>query len=303
MRTLHAFLGLLVLLASAAAPAGAAIVLLKDGARIEGTVLSATPKELVIQTPAGTRRVDASLVRSVEYETAAPPRAVPAPAPAYPAAPRKEPWRSGTDNLFSFGFGLAAPLSDVDFGAIGGGRANDGDLGPLFGVRYLRSLTPRFAAGADFDYLHRSATNSPGLLPLADASVSGDNLLFMGIARWHMIEHGTARPYLLAGAGLSRSWTRIEAAPIPGFAWTDTNTDEVRRLVDDAVWAFAGTARLGLDLSWDFADPAVFSLEAGWTSLQRRSYAATRSGRDLGLESVSSRLNLFTFAARWSWRW
>lgn len=299
MKTLRSLLGLLVLLASAAAPAGAAIVLLKDGARIEGTVLSATPQEVVLQTPSGPRRIDSSLVRSIEYETGAAPPA----APSYPEAPRKEPWRSGTDNLFSFGFGLAAPLSDVDFGAIGGGRANDGDLGPLFGVRYLRSVSPRFAAGVDFDYLHRSATNSPGLLRLANASVLGDNLLFMGVARWHLTGHGTARPYLLAGAGLSRSWTRVEAAPIPGFAWTDTNTDETRRLIDDSSWALAATARLGLDLSWDFTDPAVFSLEAGWTALQRRTYAATRSGRDLGLESVSSRLNLFTFAARWSWRW
>ncbi|MDP3543791.1 MAG: hypothetical protein Q8T11_15090 [Elusimicrobiota bacterium] len=298
MKTLRAFLGLLALLASSSAPADAAVVRLKDGARIEGTVLSATARELVIQTPAGPRRIDAGLVRSVEYDAEAA-----APAPSYPSPLRREPWRSGTDHLFSFGFGLAAPLSDVDFSAIGGGRANDGDIGPLFGVRYLRSVTPRFAAGVDFDYLHRSATNSPGLLPLADASVIGDNLLFMGVARWHMIGHGSARPYLLAGAGLSRSWTRIEAAPIPGFAWTDTNTDEVRRLVDDAAWAFAGTARLGLDFSWDFADPALFSLEAGWTALQRRTYAATRSGRDLGLDSVSSRLNLFTFAARWSWRW
>ncbi|MCR4294152.1 MAG: hypothetical protein NUW21_01355 [Elusimicrobia bacterium] len=301
MKTLRACLGLLVLLAAAAAPAEAAIVLLKDGARIEGTVISATPKELVIQTPGGPRRIDASLVRSVEYEAGTAPAAPPA--PAYPAAPRKEPWRSGTDHLFSFGFGLAAPLSDVDFGAIGGGKANDGDIGPLFGVRYLRSLSSRFAAGVDFDYLHRSATNSPGLLPLADASVSGDNLLFMGIARWHVIDHGSARPYLLGGVGASRSWTRIEAAPIPGFAWTDTNTDEVRRLVDDAAWAFAGTARLGIDFSWDFADPALFSLEAGWTALQRRTYGAARSGRDLGLESVSTRLNLFTFAGRWSRRW
>lgn len=298
MRTLRAIL--IVLLISAAVPAGAAIVLLKDGARIEGTVLSAGPREIVIQTAAGPRRIDAALVRSVEYETGP---ASPAAAPPAPEAARREPWRSGTDNLFSFGFGLAAPLSDVDFGAIGGGRANDGDLGPLFGLRYLRSVTPRFAAGADFEFLHRSATDSPGLLPLADASVLGDNLLFMGVARWLLVDHGRARPYVLGGAGLSRSWTRVEAAPIPGFAWTDTNTDETRRLIDDAAWALAATARLGVDFSWDFADPAIFSLEAGWTALQRRTYAATSSGRDLGLESVSSRLNLFTFAARWSWRW
>lgn len=297
MRTARTIL--LLLLAAAAAPAGAAIVRLKDGATIEGTVLSATAKELVIQTPAGPRRVDAALVSTVEYE-AAPlaerPRLTEAP-------PGSEPWRSDEKNSVSFAFGLAAPLDDVDFAAVGGGRANDGDLGPLLGVRYLRSFTSRFAAGADLDYLHRSATDSPSLLPLANASVFGDNLLLLAVARWRLIDHGVARPYVLGGAGASRSWTKIEAAPLPGFAWTDTNTDETRRLVDDEAWAFAAAARLGIDFNWDFADPAVFSVEAGWTALESRTYAATRAGRNLGLTSVSARLDLFTLAARWSLRW
>lgn len=291
---------LLILLASTAAPAGAAVVRLKDGATIEGTVISATARELVIQTPAGPRRVDADLVRSVEYETAAPPPEKPrAPASAFPP----EPWRSDEKNLFSFGLGLAAPLSDVDFAAVGGGRASDGDVGPLFGVRYLRSYTSRLSAGLDLDYLHRAATDSPGLLPLANASVLGDNLLMLTVARWHLLDRGAARPYILAGAGASRSWTRIEAAPIPGFAWSDTDTDETRRLVDDAAWAFAAAARLGIDFDWEFAGPGVFGLEAGWTGLVSRTYGATRSGRDLGLTSVSSRLDLLTIAARWSLRW
>lgn len=283
----------------AAAPAGAAVVRLKDGARIEGTVVSATDREIVIRTAAGPRRVDAALVRSVEYETETAPAAAPRP----PAAPGKEPWRSEDRNIVSFAFGLAAPLDDVDFASIGGGRANDGDLGPLLGVRYLRSFSSRFAAGLDLDYLHRSATDSPNLLPLANASVFGDNLLMLAVGRWHLLDSGSARPYLLGGAGASRSWTRIEAAPIPGFAWTDTNTDETRRLVDDEAWAFAAAARLGVDFNWEFADPAVFSVEAGWTALESRTYGATRAGRDLGLSSVSSRLDLFTLAARWSLRW
>lgn len=287
-----AWAAILLLLASASAPAGAAIVRLKDGAAIEGTVISADGRELVIRTPAGPRRVDAALVRSVEYEAASP-----------PYAPPSEPWRSEDKNLLSLGFGLAAPLSRVDFHAVGGGRASEGDLGPLIGARYLRSVTSRLAAGLDLDYLHRAATDSPGLLPLADSSVAGDNLLMLAVARWHLIDHGSVRPYLLGGAGASRSWTRIDSAPIRGFAWTDTNTDEARRLVDDSVWAFAAAARLGVDFDWEFADPAVIGLEAGWTGLESRTYGATRSGRDLGLTSVSSRLDLFTFAVRWSLRW
>lgn len=287
---------LLILLAAAATPARAAVVRLKDGGRIEGSVLSATAAEIVIQTGTGTRRIAADRVRTIEYETQAPP----APQPAWSGASSLP---SEEKNLFSLGVGLSAPLSDVNFAGIGGGSASNGDLGPQVGVRYLRLVTRRFAAGMDFDYLHRAGTNSPGLLPLANSSVLGDNLLFMGIARWHLIDHGFARPYLLGGAGVSRSWTRIEASPISGFAWTDTNTAEVRRLVDDTVWAFAAAARVGIDFEWEFSEPAVFSLEGGWTGLENRRYDATKSGRDLGLEGVSGRLDFFTLAARWSWRW
>lgn len=287
---------LLLLLAAAAVPAGGAVVRLKDGGRLEGDVVKADSRELVIRTAEGTRRVDAGLVQSVEYETPPPRAALPSP----PAAPA---WRSEDRNVVSFGLGLAAPLSSVDFKSIGGGEANDGDLGPILGVRWLRTMSGGLAAGLDMDYLHRSQTASPGLLPRADSSVAGDNLLLLAIARWHMTDRGVARPYLLGGAGASRSWTRIESAPIRGFAWTDTNTDEARRLVDDSVWAWAWTARAGVDFNWEFADPAVFGLEAGLTGLESRTYSATGAGRDLGLSTVSSRLNLFTLTARWSWRW
>jgi len=295
MRTTIAFL---LLLFAAALPSRAAVVLLKDGGRLEGSIVSSTTKEVVIQTAAGSRRIEAERVQSIEYDsgTKLPPQADAAPAWAPDSA-------KDAKNLFSLGLGLAGPLSDVNFGVIGGGSASNGDIGPLIGMRYLRAFSSRVAAGFDLDYFHRGATDSPGLLPMADASVRGDNLLFMGIARWFILDTKSVRPYLLGGVGMSRSSTRIDASPIPGFAWTDTNTDEVRRLVDDTAWAFASTARLGVDFDWEFAGPSVFGLEAGWTGISNRRYAATRSGRDLGLDSVSGPLNVFMLAARWSWRW
>jgi hypothetical protein len=291
---------LLLLLAAAAAPVHAAVVRLKEGGSIEGKILSADGREVVVQTSGGPRRIPADRVQGIDYEAAPPPAPLYNPAPVGAGESRMT---LGGQNLISFGLGLAAPLSDVDFTPIGGGSASNGDVGPLIGIRYLRNMNKRFAAGLDFDYLHRSATNSSGLLPFADASVTGDNLVFMAIGRWYLVEEGGAKPYLLGGAGVSRSWTYIDAAPIRGFAWSDTNTDEVRRLVDDGVWAFASTARLGVDFDWEFAEPSVFSLEAGWTGLASRRYAATRFGRDLGLDSVGGRLNLFILTARWSWRW
>lgn len=294
---------LAVLLLAAASAADAAIVRLKDGGRVEGTVLSATPQEVTIQTPGGARRIDAAAVQSIEYET--PPADETRATGTGVVVGSGEPLPSHRDdrNLLSFGFGLAAPLTDVNFGSIGGGSASNGDLGPLIGIRYLRSISGRLAAGAEFEYIHRGGTRSPGLLPRADASVYGDNLMFMGLLRWHLVERGSVRPYLLGGAGVSRSSTRIDAAPTPGFAWTDTNTDEARRLIDGSAWAPAGTARFGVDFDWEFAEPAVFSLEAGWTGVGDRRFSATSSGRDLGLASVEGRLNLFVLAARWSVRW
>ncbi|UPT73167.1 MAG: hypothetical protein M0D55_14900 [Elusimicrobiota bacterium] len=244
------------------------------------------------------RRVDAALVRGIEYEAPA------APAPAAPPASAASSTSGPPDkNVFSLAFGLGAPLDDVGFGAVGGGTANDGDIGPLLGARWLRELDGKLALGADLEYFHRGATNSPGLLPLANSSVSGDNFLFMGVARWYLTERGNARPYVLGGAGVSRSWTRVDSAPRPGFAWTDTNTDEARRLIDDGAWALAGTARAGVDFGWELMGPALFGLEAGYTWLQRRRFEATPAGRDLGLTGVDGALRVFTFAARWSWRW
>jgi opacity protein-like surface antigen len=303
MKTVNALLILVLILA---APAHAAVVRLKDGGRVEGTVMSTTAREVLVQTSGGPRRIDAALVQSIEYESGAAPATTVVPSRSEPVGAGESVYATAPHdekNLLSFALGLAAPLSDVNFAPIGGGSANNGDLGPLIGIRYLRSLSRRFAAGVDFEYLHRSGTDSPSLLPLANASVFGDNLVFMGIARWHMTDGGRVRPYLLGGAGVSRSWTKIDAAPITGFTWTDTNTDEVRRLVDDAAWAFASTARVGVDFDWDFAEPAIFSLEAGWTGLESKRFGATRSGRDLGIEAVSGRLNFFVLAARWSVRW
>lgn len=295
---------LVALLLAAASASNAAIVRLKDGGRVEGTVLSATPQEVTIQTPGGARRIDAGAIQSIEYETA--PSSFETRATGTGVVVGSgEPLPSHHDdkNLLSFALGMSAPLSDVNFGSIGGGSASNGDLGALIGIRYLRALNGSLAAGADFEYIHRGGTRSPGLLPRADASVYGDNLMFMGLLRWHLIARGAVRPYLLGGAGVSRSSTRIDAAPNPGFAWTDTNTDEARRLIDGTAWAPAGTVRLGVDFDWEFAEPAVFGLEAGWTGVGDRRYAATASGRDLGLTSVEGRLSLFVLAARWSLRW
>lgn len=281
---------------AAAVSARGATVFLKGGGRLEGRVVSSSGEAVILDTSQGRVRIPSDRVQSIDYGTAAP-----AAPPAASPAPREDRERlfEPRNQTLSIGFGLVAPLSDVDFGEIRGGRASNGDVGPFIGFQYFYSQTPRLDWGAEFDYADRTGTTSPGLMPNALSSVSGDTLLFLGLLKYRLTDRGRVRPYALVGAGAHRTSTTIDAQPNPGFVWNDTQTDETRRLVDDSAWGFAMSARLGLDFG--FAEPSVFSLEAGWTQLASASDHAAPAGSALGLSGVSGPIRLFTLTARWGW--
>jgi hypothetical protein len=283
---------IVLLAAFARGPARAATVYLKEGGRLEGTVVSSTEKAVELETSQGRVSIAADRVLRVDDSPAA---SVVRSRPALAEKPLFDPPQQ---NL-SFAFGLAAPLNDVDFSPIGGGTANNGDVGPAIGLQYLYLATPRTGWGLEFDYYGRGETDSPGLVPSANAHVFGDTLLILGVVKHSLIESGSVRPYLLLGAGAHRTSTTVDARPFDGFAWSDTGTDEPRRLIDASATGFAASARLGLDFG--FADPGVFSLEAGWTMLASAEYGATPQGRALGLSGVRGPLNYFTFMGRWGW--
>ncbi len=167
-------------------------------------------------------------------------------------------------------------------------------------MQYLHKVVPRAAVGLDFHWYYRSGTDSPDLLSASSARVLGDTLLLMGALKYELTDHGAARPYLQLGAGAHRTSTTIYVRPDPGFTWSDTSTGERRRIVDDASWGGAFSARLGVDFSID--EPYIFSVEAGWTGVTTANYHATKQGEALGLSGVSGPLNFFTLAARMGWR-
>lgn len=293
------------LAAWAAGTAVGAVVILRDGTVYTGTVVSATAAEIVLYTPEGTRHIPAEAVRSIDYSAGGPSPKLAAPAPPPAAPPFESPREPDDERLFgprrehvSFEFGLAVPYSDVSFAEAGGGRASDGDAGALFGLRWLHDASSRWSAGAEFRFEGRSETDSPGLLPNADAGVSGQSVLFLGLVR-RTFGRETPRPYLLVGAGAHHTTLTVDAAPKPGFVWSDTATVETRRLVDGDAWGAALTARAGLDLM--AREPGTLSLEAGWTLLSRERYSATAAGRALGLTAVTAPVDLFTVAVRWGW--
>ena len=202
-------------------------------------------------------------------------------------------------HMISIGAGLAEPVSKVHFRSIGGGSADNGDLGIQLGAQYVYFPTPRLGAGFEADYFSRSGTLSTRLYPAADARVAGDTWLMLAILRYSLRETGTVRPFVLAGAGGSWNKTTIDVRP---SVWADTATHETRRLVDDSAWAPAASVRLGLDIRLDALSPGCISLEAGWTGIAAARYGATPRGRALGLDGVSAPLHLLSFTARHAWR-
>lgn len=201
--------------------------------------------------------------------------------------------------LVSLGLGLIEPVSKIHLRSIGGGTADNGDLGAQLGAQYVYFLTPRVGAGLEVDYFNRSGTLSTRLYPAADASVSGDTWLLLAILRCALMDRGSARPFVLLGVGGAWNKTMIDVRP---SVWPDTTTHETRRLIDDSAWTPAASVRLGLDIDADALSPGLVTLEAGWTGLAGARYAATPRGEALGLRNVSGPLNIIFFTARYGWR-
>jgi opacity protein-like surface antigen len=292
-----------LLLAALAVPASAAVVHLKDGSRVRGTVVSATARDVRVHTENGTLNIEADKISRIDYDEkeAEPERSAPEQVRYRPRAAEPERRSTGeAPQMFSINFGFSNPLSRVDFSSTGGGSGDNGDTGFVLGAQYAYYVTRRLAVGMNLEFMNRGQTNSHSLLPSANTDVFGNTMLVMPVLRYSLTSEGTARPYLLAGIGSNRTSTIIESTPDAGFIWDDTSSAETRTLVDESRWGLATTARFGIDFM--LADPALFSVEFGWTGISNSDYAATRAGQDLGLEKVTGDLNILTIAARWGWR-
>ncbi len=151
---------------SASGAAQAAVVYLKQGGHLEGTLLSSTGGALVIETAQGRVSVDLSRVKNVDYGRA------PVPAPSDLPAPQALPAGS---QMLSLDFGLAAPLNDVRLsGTAGGASVNDGATGPAFGLQYLYYASSRLGWGVEFDYFNRNDADSANLLPSEPSASNGE---------------------------------------------------------------------------------------------------------------------------------
>lgn len=288
MRTRSTFIAAF-LLAACAARAECAVVTLKDGGILLGRVVGQNANAVELAAPGGTLRIDVDRIQSIDYGTAA--------FASKPAAPAAKNGRRR--QLFSAGFGLLEPVGRINFNSVGGGSADQGDLGAQFGAQYLYYVSPRLGAGLDVDYFDRSGTLSEGLYPAAEASVSGDSWVMLGILRYSLADRGWARPFVLVGAGGARNTETVDVRP---SVWSDTSTHETRRLIDDSAWTPAASVRAGVDFNVDAFAPGLLTFEAGWTGLASARYGSTPRGQALGIGGVSGPLSLITITARYGWR-
>ena len=287
-----------IFLLACAARAGAAVVTLKDGSSLRGKVTGQTADGLELSTPDGPLHIGLDRVLRVDY---AEPPPLPLDLPLGGVAPVPPPPAAGSRrHQISIGLGLIEPVSRIDFHSIGGGSADNGDLGAQITAQYLYFLAPCLGAGFDFGYLGRSGTISERLFPAASASVDGDSWLMLGVLRYTLMHRGAARPFLLVGAGGAYNSETVDVRPSGN--WADTGTHETRRLIDDNAWTPAASARLGVDVDVEALSPGVLTFEAGWTGLASARYGATPQGQKLGLSGVSGPLNIITFTARYGWR-
>lgn len=196
---------------------------------------------------------------------------------------------------FLLGAGFVEPVSKV---RLGGGTADNGDLGVQFLGQYAYALTPRLSAGVEGSYASRTGTLSTRLYPAADARVAGDAWLMLGLLHYSPWERGKARAFVELGAGGAWNRTTIDVRP---SVWADTGTRETRRVVDDDAWTPAAAVRLGVDLEPAALD-GFMRFEVGWTGLARSSYGATPRGQALGLSGVRGALHMVSFGVRHGWR-
>lgn len=283
----------LLLLLLSCACAEAAVVHLKDGRAVRGTVVSATARDLTLSTPEGTLTFDAANVSRVDYQDDLPPPAAAPPAPArYEFAPPK--------NELGLGIGFTVPLGHVDLSGAGGGRVANGTVGAGFGVSWFRRLDDKYLLGLSFDYLTRGGHVTDNGIPAGRTELSGDSVILLLNAKRSFPTGSFARPYVRLGLGGHLTSTILDAQPQPGFVWSNTSTDETRRLADGGAWGMAYAAGVGAD--FDLGASTFFGLDVGWTGLESAKVRPTAAGRALGLGSSSPRLHLIGVSGRWGWR-
>jgi len=292
------FLGFGLFLWMSTAQTQAAVVYLKDGSQVRGTIVSATARDLQVHTVDGRLSISTERIQRIDYAEVERASSDPV-VPSLVRHPVSPPDPDSYRQFFAVGMGVGAPMSRMDFTSTGGGTATNGGAGFHLTTQYLHSLTSRWSAGMNVEFMNRGS-ETQSLLPNSTTEVSGNSLLMLAAVKYALTDRGSVRPYVMGGVGPHYTSTVVDATPNAEYMWDDSDSWETRTLVDQRHWGIATTARLGLDFL--VSPESTLGLELGWTRMMTDDYAATSAGRDLGLESVTGNQNALTFAVRWGWR-
>lgn len=315
MIDMKTFIALTLLLSLGLGAAEAATVYLRDGGRLQGTIVKSDAQGVQLNTGTMTVTISADRIDHIDYAQSAPapaPEAVPAPAPsappsAYPPPPRRRIYRvrpisyEEGPNEISLDIGASVPISNISFSGAGGGSDHNGDAGVLAGIQWIHYLDSQLGIGADFHYLGRSWSDSQNLIANAETNVAGGSAVFMGVMKFRIVPDGPVRPYLLGGIGVHNTSETVDVTPNFGTTgWPGTNSFETRRLYDATSTGLASTVKFGLD--FPSFPPAFVGFDLGWTGLFNGKYNPTTAGSNFGLGTLSGTLNIFTVGAHAGWR-
>jgi opacity protein-like surface antigen len=156
------------------------------------------------------------------------------------------------------------------------------DGGGLIGGEFLYYVqdAPTVAFGVDISHAGFGNHDSALLLPHLFTASSAQSTSGLVVARLGF-PLGRVRPYLQGGVGLHQTSLTLKGVPFDGFAWTDTNTSEERRMYDNGHVgpALGGAVGLHVYLTEQF----FIGAEYRFIGLLGKDFEPTAEGRREGL--------------------
>ena len=137
--------------------------------------------------------------------------------------------------------------------------------GPTVGARYLYGIDDYFGVGLQADYYTFASKDTPLDSPAGgqlDATFQDSAATLEILGRYTLIPEARLVPYLHSGVGLAYFRQKVDGTPLPGSAWSDTNTTEPRDIQD--VRSLGVAFSFGVGVETNITDRLVMGLESAW---------------------------------------
>ena len=136
------------------------------------------------------------------------------------------PARAADNQIFVIG-GSAAPITQVDFGGVGGGRESIGTVGAFAGAQYFYDLNAHLSLGAEIDAFGNGSSELTSI-PVLSGSAKMSAVSYLGLIKVYLNDPEWIHFYLAGAMGVQSTTFDSDARPRSGYVWGDTGTAETR---------------------------------------------------------------------------